>query len=87
MSLPGFTADSALNATVGGQVRTGRPLGAGVTPALVGRWGIPWTSCYVICAEVCTRYCSDASCCKSETRCGVSCTEPTGAIGDRAAAG
>jgi hypothetical protein len=47
----------------------------GVSPALVGRWSIPWTRCEVNCIEVCTRFCAPTGwdCCGWETRCALSC--------------
>lgn len=50
-----------------------RPVG------LVGRWHIPWTDCYVECAEVCTRFCGPTGwdCCEWETRCVLVCSGQT----------
>jgi hypothetical protein len=79
MSMPQFTADAALPRANGrhpfhAAVLAGDRDGS-VTPALVGRWHIPWTRCEVSCIEVCTRFCAPTGwdCCGWETRCAVTC--------------
>ncbi len=79
MNLPRFTADASLSRTLGryraaAAIRGDDPRGS-VTPALVGRWHIPWTRCEINCIEVCTRFCAPTGwdCCAWETRCAVSC--------------
>jgi hypothetical protein len=80
MKIPGFTAAAALSRP-NGQYHSGftpapRDRSAPVTPALVGRWRVPWTNCEVNCIEVCTRFCHPTGwdCCQWETRCALSCS-------------
>ncbi len=79
MNMPRFTADASLHRTTAryasGAARHEHR--GGVTPALVGRWPIPWTGCEVTCIEVCTRFCSPTGwdCCNWETRCALQCDD------------
>ena len=77
MSIPGFTAAASQYPNRGrhGLASLSRTARDGVTPALVGRWHIPWTRCEVNCIEVCTRFCAPTGwdCCGWETRCALSC--------------
>jgi len=79
MNIPRFTA-AASHYPSHGRYRSGGAAfegtrDANVSPALVGRWHIPWTRCEVNCIEVCTRFCAPTGwdCCGWETRCALSC--------------
>jgi hypothetical protein len=83
MNLPQFTAEASLHRT-SRRYEFGRALSAAdhrgrVSPALVGRWQVPWTSCEVSCIEVCTRFCHPTGwdCCAWQTRCALNCNGRT----------
>jgi hypothetical protein len=70
MRIPEFTAGASLNPPS----LAARSIGGGGL-GLVGRWPIPWTSCELVCIEVCTEFCFPTGwdCCGWETRCAINC--------------
>jgi hypothetical protein len=82
MAIPRFSGDASLYST-NQHYAGGSGLDADhaprVTPALVGRWNIPWSNCEVVCIEVCTRFCHPTGwdCCGWETRCALNCSGTT----------
>ena len=81
MTIPGFAAEASLNRMTRQRYLGRYEAGGGgrITPALVGRWHVPFTDCEINCIEVCTRFCAPTGwdCCGWETRCAVSCSGRT----------
>lgn len=78
MNIPQFTAEASLDRARRHDLLTAglADKSSGVSPALIGRWPIPWTGCEFVCIEVCTRFCGDTGwdCCGWETRCALNCS-------------
>lgn len=81
MRMPGFNAEASLFKTNRHYQFNTAVLaadnGGQVSPALVGRWSFPGTSCVLTCIEVCTRFCGPTGwdCCNWETRCLLNCKD------------
>ena len=79
MNIPQFNGDASLYRANRHYQRSSAGFAAAntglVSPALVGRWNVPWTNCEINCIEVCTRFCHPTGwdCCGWETRCALSC--------------